>query len=111
MGEVRLDLLERCVAKPEAVDPDEPLVRVAQHRGDEARSVEHADLDVCLPGAEAARSEIEKREVVLTREVLDVVGDRREPAIARVLGVRVVVEEARKLREEAVGVHGATGDS
>ena len=109
--EIGVNPIERGVAEGEAVDADEALFRVPEHRGDEARSVEHADLDVCLPRAEAARSEIEKREVVLTGEILDVVGDWREPTIAGVLRVRVVVEEARKLREEAAGVHGATGGS
>ena len=50
---------------------------------------------------EAGRGEIEQREVVLAREVLDVLGDRREPAVDRMLGGREVLEEPRKLLEEA----------
>ena len=53
-----------------------------------------------------ARGEVEKREVVLAREVLDVVGDRLEAPVAGMLGVREVLEEPRKLVEEAIGGHG-----
>jgi hypothetical protein len=98
-------LLERGVAEAEAVHADEALALVPEHRRDEARPVEHADLDVCLVAFEARRSEVEEREVVLTREVLHVLGDRLEAPIAGMLGVREVLEEPWKLFEEAIGVH------
>jgi hypothetical protein len=69
-----------------------------------------ADLDIRLVLAEAACREVEEREVVLAREVLHLVRDRLEPAVPRMLRLRVVVEEAREPREEAVGIQ-ARGDS
>ena len=64
-----------------------------------------ADLDICLPRFEAARSQVDQREVVLAREVLDVLCDRLEAAVARMLGARVVLEEPRELLEEAIRLH------
>ncbi len=54
---------------------------------------------------EARRGEVQKREVVLAREILDLLDDRREAPVDGMLGVREVVEEARELVEEARGVH------
>ena len=89
------------IAEAEAVDADEALVLVAEHRCDEARAVEDADLDICLVLTQAARREVDESEVVLAREVLHVLGDRCETAVARMLGAREVVEEPRQLLEEA----------
>ncbi len=89
--EILLDLLDARVAKLEAVDADEPLVLVPQHRCDETRTVVDADLHVRLLGLEAGSGEIEKREDVLGGEVLDL-QDRREAAVARMLRAREVVE-------------------
>ena len=109
--QVRLDLLQARVAKAQAVDADEALAVVAEHRGDQARAVVDADLDVRLVRAEQGRREVEQREDVLGREVLDLVDDRLEPAVARVLRVREVVEQPGQLAEEAVGVQRVTGGS
>ena len=103
--EVGVHLLERGLAESEAVDPDEPLLLVPEHRRDETRAVEHADLDVRLIWTEARRGEVQEREVVLAREILDLLDDRSETAIERVFGVREVLEETRELVEEAAGVH------
>jgi hypothetical protein len=54
-----------------------------------------ADLDVRLAWGEQRRSEVQEREVVLPGEVLDGVGNCLEAAVARVLRVRIVVEELR----------------
>ena len=53
-----------------------------------------------------AAARFSKREVVLPREVLDVLGDRLEAPVARMLGLREVLEEPWELVEEAIGVHG-----
>jgi hypothetical protein len=66
--------------------------------------VEHADLDVRLVSLEARGREVQEGEVVLPREVLDLLGDRLEAAIPRMLGTREVLEEPRKLLEEAISV-------
>ena len=103
--EIGVNLIERGVAEGEAVDADEALSLVPEHRRDEARSVEDADLDVRLVSLETGGGEVEQREVVLPREVLHVVGDRLKSPVARVLRLRKVLEEPRKLGEESIGVH------
>jgi hypothetical protein len=103
--EVRVDLLERGVAEGEAVDADEALSLVPEHRRDEACPVEDADLDVRLVALEARRGEVQQREVVLAREVLHVLGDRLEAAVQGMLGAREVLEELWQLLEEAIGIH------
>ncbi len=67
--------------------------------------MEDADLDIRLPLAETARRQIDEGEVVLACEVLDVLRDRGEAAVARMLGARVVLEEPWQLLEEARRVH------
>ena len=104
-SEIGLDLLERCIAKSEAVDPHEALVLVSQHRGDEARAVEDAHFDVGFVAFQAGSREVEQREIVLPREILDLVGDRREATVDRVHRRREVLEEPRELLEEAIRVH------
>ncbi len=64
----------------------------------------HADLDVRLVRLDERGGEVEQREDVLRREVLDRLDDGLEAAVARVLRAREVVEERGKLAEEAVGV-------
>ena len=62
-------------------------------------------LDVRLVGCEARRGDVEQREVVLASEVLDVLGDRLEAPVDRMLGRREVFEEPSQLLEEAGRVH------
>ena len=100
--EIGQHVLESGISEREAVDPDESLVLVAEHRRDEARAVEHPHLDVCLPWIEAACCEIEKRKVVLEREVLDLLDDRGEPTVDRMLGVRERLEEVGATRRGSV---------
>ncbi len=71
--------------------------------------MEDADLDIGLVRAETGRREVEQREVVLSREVLDLVGDRSEATVARMLGAGKSSKSARELAQEAVGVHRSTG--
>ena len=104
--EVGLHPLECRVTEGEAVYAHEALALVAEHCGDEARAVEDTHFDIRLALIEAASGDVQEREVVLPREVLDVLGDRRETPVDRVLRVREVLEEPRQLLEEAIGVHG-----
>src|SRR5262245_47476817 len=103
--EIRLDLVERRVAHAEPVDSHEARALVAEHRGDEAGSVVDADLDVRLLLFEAARGQVDEREIVLAREALDVLRDRPEAAVTRMLGAWEVLEEPRELLEEAIRLH------
>ena len=73
--------------------------------GPDFRDVVDAHLDVRLVGAEARRGEVEQGKDVLGREVLHLLDDRGEATVARVLRVGELLEEARKLAEEAAGVH------
>ena len=41
----------------------------------------------------------------LARDVLDVLGDRLEAAVARMLGARIVLEQPGELLEEAISFH------
>ena len=67
--------------------------------------MEDAHLDVRFVAFKARGGDVEQREIVLAREVLDLFGDRREAAVDRMLRGREVLEEPRELLEEAVGVH------
>lgn len=62
------------------------------------------DFDVGLALAQTRRGQVQKCEVVLLREVLDLVGDPCEPSVTWVFGPREVVEETGQIAEEALGV-------
>ena len=106
--EVLLDALVAPVAEVEAVDADEPVAVVTQHRRDQARSVIHADLDVALFGPETGRGEVEEGEVVLQCEVRDLLDNRSEAPVDGMLGMREFPEERREIVEKALGVHGVS---
>ncbi len=67
--------------------------------------MEHADLDIRLIRIEQRGCEVQQREVVLAREVLDLLRYGREAAVERMLRPWEVLEEPRELLQEAIRVH------
>ncbi len=106
-GKVEVELLAAAVAHRPVVERDE-LAGVAEHRGDQARAAVGADLHVRLAFAEAARSDVQEREVVRLREARDGFEHLGEAEVARLVAEREVVELGGELAEKAIDVHRAS---
>ena len=74
----------------------EEAVVVALHRGDQRRPAERPDLDIVLARLEAARRDVQQREVVRFREAGNVLENRVE--------ARNVLELLGQLTQEPVDV-------
>jgi len=103
--EVVLEAFGRRVPHREAVERNRVLVLVVEQCRDQARPVKRSDLDEALPRFQKRDRVVEERKRVGRRQTLDLREDPREARIVWLRRAGEVVESARKLVEEAIGIH------